>query len=450
MNIKKLVVVGIISVAAASVLALDNVEIIDVAGRQRYPWNGLVDIDFELDSKATEPYMMKVTAFDNEGKTNLPVKSVFTPGVSTTNNPCMVMKDTTRIVWNAAADLPDGFKCTNVLVTCQDTRCNSTEKLYCVIDLSAGSGATHFPVSYLDSVPPGGWTDDYKKTKLIFRRIEAGSFMMGSPSTETGRESNEDYHLVHLSKPYYISVFELTEKQYALIMGGSGSSIRSKLLPYTDIRGSEYVNDNYWSGQTTPYCWPISRDVDPSSLAGKLRSKSGISTIDLPTEAQWEYAAKADTITPVNIGGECVASITTLAARYEGNRTDGKGDAAYTTWTHVGCYMPNAWGLYDMLGNAQEWVVDSWLEHLGTAIVTDPIGNSNVKKVSTDGTSRVAVQRTVKGGGFFDRRRSQYNNSNATLTQCRSAYRTVQWSVSNDDYLQEWHLNAVRFCFFAD
>lgn len=92
MNIKKLATVGIVFVAA-SALALDNVEIIDVAGRQRYPWNGLVDIDFELDSKATEPYMMKVTVFDNVGKTNLPVKSVFTPGVSTTNNPCMVTKD---------------------------------------------------------------------------------------------------------------------------------------------------------------------------------------------------------------------------------------------------------------------------------------------------------------------------------------------------------------------
>ena len=160
MNIKKLAAVGIVS-GAASAMALDYVEVIDVAARQRYPWNGLVDIDFELDSRATEPYMMKVTVLDNVGKTNLPVRTVYTENVSQKDNPCMVTKDTTRIVWDAAADLPDGFKCTNVLVTCQDTRCVPTNKLYCVIDLSAGSSASSYPVSYLDSVPPGGWTDEY-------------------------------------------------------------------------------------------------------------------------------------------------------------------------------------------------------------------------------------------------------------------------------------------------
>ena len=75
MKINKLITAGII-MAAVSALALDYVDVIDVKARQRYPWNGLVDIDFELDSKATEPYQMKVTVFDNDGKTNLPVKTV--------------------------------------------------------------------------------------------------------------------------------------------------------------------------------------------------------------------------------------------------------------------------------------------------------------------------------------------------------------------------------------
>lgn len=448
MNIKKLAAVGIVSVAA-SAMALDYVEVIDVAARQRYPWNGLVDIDFELDSRATEPYMMKVTVLDNVGKTNLPVKTVYTEKVSQKSNPCMVTKDTTRIVWDAAADLPDGFKCTNVLVTCQDTRCVPTDKLYCVIDLSAGSEATSYPVTYLDSVPAGGWTDEYKTTKLVLRRIEKGTFMMGSPESETGRNANEDYHKVTLTKDFYISVFEMTEKQYALIMGGSENSTRSKLLPYTTIRGTDFVDNKYWYGTTSPYCWPIAQAVDPSSLLGTLRTKVAISTLNLPTEAQWEYAAKAETLTPVNIGGDCVSAIMDLAARYDGNTTDGKGDAAYTTWTEVGCYMPNAWGLYDMLGNAQEWVVDAWKEYLGTEEVVDPIGNSSITTVSTDGTSRVAVQRTVKGGGFFDMRSSS-RFSNATLTQCRAAYRTAQWSVCGGDYAQTWHLNAVRLVFSVE
>ena len=145
MKINKLITAGII-MAAAGAMALDYCEVTDVKARQRYPWNGLVDIDFTLDSKATEPYLMKVTVFDYDGKTNLPVKTVYTEKVSQKTNPCMVTKDTTRIVWDAAADLPNGFKCTNVLVTCQDTRCEPTNKLYCVIDLSAGSDASSYPV----------------------------------------------------------------------------------------------------------------------------------------------------------------------------------------------------------------------------------------------------------------------------------------------------------------
>jgi hypothetical protein len=94
-------------------------------------------------------------------------------------------------------------------------------------------------------------------------------------------------------------------------------------------------------------------------------------------------------------------------------------------------------------------VVDAWKEYLGTEEVIDPIGNSSITTVSTDGTSRVAVQRTVKGGGFFDMRSSS-RFSNATLTQCRAAYRTAQWSVCGGDYAQKWHLNAVRLVFSVE
>lgn len=453
MNIKKQVVVGIISVAAASVLALDNVEIIDVAGRQRYPWNGLVDIDFELDSKATEPYMMKVTAFDNVGKTNLPVKSVFTPGVSTTNNPCMVTKDTSRIIWNAAADLPDGFKCTNVLVTCQDTRCTTSEKLYCVINLAGGSNASSYPVTYLDSVPTGGWTDEYKRTKLVFRRIEAGSFMMGSPDGETNRKSNENLHRVNISKSYYVGVFELTENQYKLIMGSGETSMKPALVPYATCRGADYDYSTY-PDSPTQYCWPTYTTVDESSLVGKLRTKSGITTIDLPTEAQWEMAARGNAMTALNTGYDSAAATMALTGRYYGNKDDGKGDASSSTVTYVGMYMPNAIGLYDMLGNAREWCLDSWKESLGTATVTDPKGNSSISKGDANpgsGRTCYATRRVVKGGGFYNFVMARYNYKEveADLSAVRCAYRTYGWSRSTNDYSYAWNYEGVRLVFTA-
>jgi len=116
MNIKKIIMVGVAGMAMG-VMALDSVEVTNVVSRQRYPWNGKVDIDFKVDSMPTEPYQMLVEAYDNVGKTNLAVKSVCTEGVSFESNPCMVRTDTKRIVWDAAKDIPDGFKADRVAIT---------------------------------------------------------------------------------------------------------------------------------------------------------------------------------------------------------------------------------------------------------------------------------------------------------------------------------------------
>lgn len=83
---------------------------------------------------------------------------------------------------------------------------------YCVIDLSAGADATSYPVSCLDAVPEGGWTDEYKTTKIVLRRIKRGSFVMGT------RQSDESCR-VTLTKPFSMGVFEVTQRQWELVMG---------------------------------------------------------------------------------------------------------------------------------------------------------------------------------------------------------------------------------------
>lgn len=427
MKINKLITAGII-MAVASALALDYVEVIDVKARQRYPWNGLVDIDFELDSKATEPYMMNVTVFDNVGKTNLPVKTVYTEKVSQKANPCMVTKDTTRIVWDAAADLPDGFKCTNVLVTCQDTRCVPVDKLYMVINLSDGA------VSYLDSVPSGGWTDEYKTTKMVLRRIEKGSFMMGSEDSELGRLSNEDRHKVTLTKPFYIGVFEVTEHQWGIVCEEEGTSKKAKFVAYGAIRGADCTGDGYQGTfKKTAYCYPDSTTIDSDSFVGKLIAKTSLSGFDLPTEAQWEYACKAGCDVGVNIGCECTQANVDLAARNKNNANDGRGDASCKGVTHVGCYMPNAWGLYDMLGNISEFCRDAYVDHLGANDQIDPVGpEASIYEDSLRlypgslSTRYDLIKRVVKGGAYRQTTFSSWDyHSWYTLeySLCRSSHR---------------------------
>ena len=254
--------------------------------------------------------------------------------------------------------------------------------LYCVIDLSAGPNAAKYPVSYLAAEPKGGWTDEYKTTKLVLRCIEPGTFKMRGE------------HDVTLTKPFYIGVFEVTQKQYKLVTGGNPSSFKG------DMRPVECVSWNNIRGDSSKCNWPSSKEVEPSSFMGKIRARTGIDGFDLPTEAQWEYSCRAGTTSMYNNGGDSEEDMMKLGryvlnqkwrgkkesdADFARHEPDGKGgySEAHTT---VGSYLPNAWGLYDMHGNVWEWCLDRKGD-LSDG-VTDPVGSSS-------GSTRM-----VRGGGW--------------------------------------------------
>lgn len=118
----------------------------------------------------------------------------------------------------------------------------------------------------------------------------------------------------------------------------------------------------------------------------------------LPTEAEWEYACKAGTTTPFNTGN----NLTTNDANYDGNypyNNNEKGDYRKKTVAVGTIGEPNAWGLYDMHGNVQEWCAD-WYDDYPQTDQTDPKGPEN-------GTYRI-----LRGGSWTSR-----------AMQCRSAYR---------------------------
>lgn len=253
---------------------------------------------------------------------------------------------------------------------------------YMVIDLSGGTSATNYPVTYLNAIPIGGWTDDYKTTKLLMRRVPAGTFTMGSPNDEFGRQSDETQHAVTLTKNFYIGVFEVTQRQWELVMGNKPSFFyNTNCYASRPVEQVSYyeIRENPGNSDDPAVNWPANSAVNATSFMGKLRTKTGLTTFDLPTESQWEYACRAGTPTALN-SGKNITSATSdanmdLVARYYYNNGPWTQNSDATVGTaKVGSYLPNAWGLYDMHGNVSERCLDWYGTYPGTS--SDPLGSA--------------------------------------------------------------------------
>lgn len=285
-----------------------------------YPWKAVI-LGYKVTGSVEQPAAIMLKAHDSVTGITYDCSSL--EGVN-------LSEGTHTIKWNAEADGAK-FKSDNVVFTMRVIM-----PTYCVIDISAGPDAEQYPVSYLEDVPKGGWTDEYKTTKLVLRWCPAGKFT--SAKFDCGE--------VTVTKDFFAGVFEVTQKQWLQVMGARPSSaslsVTGDMYPvcgisYNDIRGDSLGTR-----------WPSSSSVDPISFMGKLRSKTKLKELDLPTEAQWERACRADTVTTYNTGDG--ASALALAGWYSGNAND--------TNHPVGQKVANAWGLYDMHGNVWELCLD--------------------------------------------------------------------------------------------
>jgi formylglycine-generating enzyme required for sulfatase activity len=137
-----------------------------------------------------------------------------------------------------------------------------------------------------------------------------------------------------------MGVFEVTQKQYELVTGSNQSIYKGDNFPV------QKVSWNIIRGNASIHNWPSVKTVDSKSFVGILREKTGLN-FDLPTEAQWEYACKADGVTDPYWGDLSPDDY----AWYCGN----SGGHIH----EVGKKIPNNWGLYDMHGNVAEWVLDA-------------------------------------------------------------------------------------------
>ena len=297
----------------------------DVTAKQRYPWSGKVDITYTLtcDLAAGRPRWNQPVLL--VAVTNRVDGEFYVADTEALAGDTGTAKGIHHVVWDLNAQGIE-FKSADVVFTVvYETQ---TPK-YCVIDLSAGANATNYPVSYLAGIPIGGWTSEYKTTKLVLRLIKPGSFRMCGQYDVT------------LTKPYYCGVFEVTPKQYELVTGKDPSSWYGDTLPLS-------VSWSAIRGDSATYNWPSSTAVDPDSFVGRIQTRTGLD-FDLPTEAQWEYACRAGTTSLYNNGGDTEDDLVQLG-RYSGNISDGTPSWG-TTHVPVGSYHPNTWGLYDMHGN---------------------------------------------------------------------------------------------------
>jgi formylglycine-generating enzyme required for sulfatase activity len=390
-------------------------EVTNVTARQRWPWNNLVDIDFTVITNGSECSTGFVV--DIGGSFSNGTRSV---AATTFATPIEVSAGTNRVTWNLGADYP-GMRLADLTLNVTA----SPEQTYLVIDLSGGPTATSYPLRYTSQAPDLA-NDTCRTNELWLRRVPAGTFTMGSPTGETGKTTNEIQHAVTLTKGFYIGVFEVTQKQWYNVTGLKPSYYYNtecwatrpvEQISYNDIRGSA-------SGTN----WPASSAVDATSFIGKLRARTGFAAIDLPTDAQWEYACRAGTTTSLNSGTNITsagadANLGTVARyKFSGGYLDNGatqpsqsvGDTNATA--KVGSYLPNAWGLYDMHGNVWERCLDWFSGNLGTSAATDPVGPA----FSVWG-------RSVRGGGCWDNadwcRSAMRSSAAANFTHARQGLR---------------------------
>ena len=243
---------------------------------------------------------------------------------------------------------------------------------------------------------------------MKFVRIPEGSFVMGSPSSEPGRYSNETLHRVTLTKPFYMQTTEVTVGQWRLFIRDSGYRTEAETSDGTFVwTGSDWKKqkDAHWDNPTfsqsedhpvTCVSWNDCRE-----FLKWLNGKEGEGKYRLPTEAEWEYACRAGTTTPFN-GGNCLSA---SEANYDGNHFyTGCSKGQYRQQTvSVASFPPNAWGLFDTHGNVWEWCSDWYGDYPGNA-VTDPEGPGS-------GTIRV-----LRGGSW-----------GSSAEDCRSSYR--EWNT---------------------
>ena len=217
-------------------------------------------------------------------------------------------------------------------------------------DTPPGKGVGSSTAEWLDPV-----------TGMEFVRIAAGTFLMGAPESEIGRQVDETLHEVTLSRDFYLGRYEVTQEVWESVMGSSpvrveGCGPRCPVVNVNWLRIDQFI---------------------------ERLSELSDETFRLPTEAEWEYACRAGTTGPFSTG----VNLTTAEANYDGRYPydDFPAGDYRGRPLPVGTLPSNPWGLYDLHGNVWEWTLDDYCPYDDLPVV-DPRGSCGGKKVIRGGS----------------------------------------------------------------
>lgn len=230
---------------------------------------------------------------------------------------------------------------------------------------------------YPDEFPESwasGWGEDefglwmaftYKGVSQKFRWCEPGTFLMGSPEDEPEREDNETQHEVTLSQGFWIADTTVTQALWEAVVGNNPSDFKGKNSPVENVS---------WN--------------DAQEFISKMNVMKPELKLQLPTEAQWEYACRAGSTTQFCWGEQMNSELVNFDGNFPYNSR--KKTVSRGKTVDVESFYQNDWGLWQMHGNVREWCQDKY-EVYSEKAVTDPVvsGKSDVKCV-------------VRGGSWFN------------------------------------------------
>lgn len=254
---------------------------------------------------------------------------------------------------------------------------------------------------------------------FTMKPIPAGTFLIGSPSSEKRRDADEGPQKKIVISAFWMSAHEVTRDAFDVFFKDENTSANDDVDAITRP-SPQYIDLSWGMGKEGGY--PVNSMSQMAALmyCRWLYNKTGV-FYRLPTEAEWEYACRAGSTTSFHFGND--SSQLDKYAWYSGNSED--------RYHKVGEKLPNAWGLYDMLGNVMEWTLDHYEANRYAGLTPgskDPVVAPNKEK----------YPKTLRGGGFA-----------STAGELRSANRTASdpdWNIRDPQIPQsKWWLTDASW-----